>query len=558
MASHLTITSTAPTGVTSSKSFSGAASMTESGDGPLGIFGALLAGAAATTEQTGTAAGNGMSFDLGALIKLTLGAGGEGSDGQATDPEALAAPADGTGATTDAVVLPQPLVNFIDALTDLKTALESGKPVDPDLLGKVEQALSGLAEALGLDIDKLKAPKDISSLLAGMDGDRPDLAAMLAALLTPIAQSMDNVAASTTDTAAFAATTDRLAAIGDKMAALLAALEKGDVAAEKLATLGVSTSQPLDPEIEAALKRFAEAAKTAATPVPTEPALATPALKLSEPVLTGKAAETPVPSMSTSTSTAPTAATPAKTDTTDTASASSTPVTTAPEALGKEGSTSKESGTGTGNEPPRTAESVRNDRQPDGPVAFAPADAPAAQSSGQAAPQNQPQAVRLDAAANPRFVQVGYQTSQQQLNLPQLAFELARQVTDGNTRFQIRLDPPELGRIDVRLDIDKAGQVNARLMVEKAETLDLMQRDQRGLEKALQQAGVDTSKTNLEFSLKQNPFAGQQNQSWQGHGHGEPNGQTAAGTGGEEAEPAPPQVTLYRGALQASGVNIIA
>ncbi|NGP18470.1 flagellar hook-length control protein FliK [Devosia aurantiaca] len=86
---------------------------------------------------------------------------------------------------------------------------------------------------------------------------------------------------------------------------------------------------------------------------------------------------------------------------------------------------------------------------------------------------------------------------------------MARQVEGGNTRFQIRLDPPELGRIDVRLEIDNAGSVSARLTVEKAETLDLMQRDQRGLERALQQAGVDAGKTNLEFSLKQNPFAGQ-------------------------------------------------
>ena len=55
----------------------------------------------------------------------------------------------------------------------------------------------------------------------------------------------------------------------------------------------------------------------------------------------------------------------------------------------------------------------------------------------------------------------------------------------------------------------QAGQVNARLTVERAETLDLLQRDQRALERALAQAGLDASKTNLEFSLKQNPFAGQ-------------------------------------------------
>ncbi|WP_152662671.1 flagellar hook-length control protein FliK [Devosia soli] len=154
----------------------------------------------------------------------------------------------------------------------------------------------------------------------------------------------------------------------------------------------------------------------------------------------------------------------------------------------------------------------------------------------------------------PRLVQSGYQTSQQQLNLPQLAFEMSRQVQDGNTRFQIRLDPPELGRIDVKLEIDNRGHVHAKLTVEKAETLDLMQRDQRALERALQQAGLDQSKTNLEFSLKQNPFAGDQNQG-SGNGQGGSGGSQAES---EEIEAPVPAITLYRGALQASGVNIIA
>nr|WP_230989549.1 flagellar hook-length control protein FliK [Devosia faecipullorum] len=131
---------------------------------------------------------------------------------------------------------------------------------------------------------------------------------------------------------------------------------------------------------------------------------------------------------------------------------------------------------------------------------------------------------------------------------------MARQVQDGNTRFQIRLDPPELGRIDVRLDIDKAGQVHARLTVEKSETLDLMQRDQRALERALQQAGLDSGKTNLEFSLKQNPFAGQGDR----HDRGGEASLLGNDPAGGDAEEAPPTVNLYRGSLQASGVNIIA
>ena len=104
--------------------------------------------------------------------------------------------------------------------------------------------------------------------------------------------------------------------------------------------------------------------------------------------------------------------------------------------------------------------------------------------------------------------------------------------------------------------LTKAGiedaKLNARLIVEKAETLDLMQRDQRGLEKALHQAGLDSSKTNLEFSLKQNNGgdAQQQGRPWQA-------GNAQNGNGAETSEP-PPTINLYRASLSASGVNIIA
>ena len=72
----------------------------------------------------------------------------------------------------------------------------------------------------------------------------------------------------------------------------------------------------------------------------------------------------------------------------------------------------------------------------------------------------------------------------------------------GKKRFEIRLDPPELGRIDVRLEIDSDGQVKSRLIVERSETLDMLRRDAPQLERALQQAGLKTSDNALEFSLR--------------------------------------------------------
>jgi flagellar hook-length control protein FliK len=94
-----------------------------------------------------------------------------------------------------------------------------------------------------------------------------------------------------------------------------------------------------------------------------------------------------------------------------------------------------------------------------------------------------------------------------------LAVAIASQAQAGHTRFEIRLDPPELGRIDVRLDVHKDGQVTSRLVVEKAETLDLLRRDAPQLERALQDAGLKTSDNGLQFTLRDQGSSGQ-NQAW--------------------------------------------
>lgn len=97
--------------------------------------------------------------------------------------------------------------------------------------------------------------------------------------------------------------------------------------------------------------------------------------------------------------------------------------------------------------------------------------------------------------------------------LESLAVEIATRANKGERRFDIRLDPPELGRIDVRLEIDSKGNTTTKLIVERAETLDMLQRDARGLEKALQNAGLKTDAGGLQFSLQQDTQAqhGQQN-----------------------------------------------
>jgi flagellar hook-length control protein FliK len=94
-----------------------------------------------------------------------------------------------------------------------------------------------------------------------------------------------------------------------------------------------------------------------------------------------------------------------------------------------------------------------------------------------------------------------------------LAVEIAARAQAGQNRFEIRLDPPELGRIDVRLDIDSSGQVTSRLVVERADTLEHLRRDSAGLERALQDAGLKTGENGLQFSLRDQGFAGRDDNS---------------------------------------------
>jgi flagellar hook-length control protein FliK len=89
-----------------------------------------------------------------------------------------------------------------------------------------------------------------------------------------------------------------------------------------------------------------------------------------------------------------------------------------------------------------------------------------------------------------------------------LAVEIAARAQTGKNRFEIRLDPPELGRINVRLDLDHDGTVTSHLVVDRAETLDLLRRDAPNLERAFQQAGLKTSDNGLQFSLRDQTFAG--------------------------------------------------
>jgi flagellar hook-length control protein FliK len=90
-----------------------------------------------------------------------------------------------------------------------------------------------------------------------------------------------------------------------------------------------------------------------------------------------------------------------------------------------------------------------------------------------------------------------------------LAMEIAASARSGKTRFEIRLDPAELGRIDVRIDIDRHGQMTSHLTVERPETLSMLRQDANQLQRALDNAGLSTGNGGLQFSLRDQSSQGQ-------------------------------------------------
>lgn len=108
----------------------------------------------------------------------------------------------------------------------------------------------------------------------------------------------------------------------------------------------------------------------------------------------------------------------------------------------------------------------------------------------------------LDRLANGAPAQGAGQDVLRPTPLQMLPVEIGMQAMRGVTRFQIRLDPAELGRVEVKLEIKKTGEVEASLVVDRVETLSLLKRDANTLHQAFEQAGLKQSPDGLTFSLR--------------------------------------------------------
>jgi flagellar hook-length control protein FliK len=122
----------------------------------------------------------------------------------------------------------------------------------------------------------------------------------------------------------------------------------------------------------------------------------------------------------------------------------------------------------------------------------------------------------------------------------------------GVNRFEIRLDPAELGRIDVSLEIGEGGDVKAHLVVDRVETLALLQRDARTLERAFEQAGLKPSEGGVDLQLRDPSQDGRQPGRGTERGPGAPR-PAAPSAEASDAVPSPPPRRLWGGRV---GVDV--
>jgi hypothetical protein len=86
----------------------------------------------------------------------------------------------------------------------------------------------------------------------------------------------------------------------------------------------------------------------------------------------------------------------------------------------------------------------------------------------------------------------------------QVFSEVVRRFNGHDTTFQLRLDPPELGRVNVRLDVTHDHRVTALITADTPQALSDLARGARDLQQALQSAGLDLADDGLRFDLSSN------------------------------------------------------
>ena len=118
----------------------------------------------------------------------------------------------------------------------------------------------------------------------------------------------------------------------------------------------------------------------------------------------------------------------------------------------------------------------------------------------------------------------------------QIAVQIQKAVSEGVDHIRIQLKPAELGRVEVKLEVTEDGRAMAVVTADRSDTLDLLQRDARGLQQALEDAGLRTDSNSLSFNLRGEGTTFDQELAERGHAPSQDGSREAADDSTAEAE----------------------
>ncbi|MEQ1489442.1 MAG: flagellar hook-length control protein FliK [Terricaulis sp.] len=117
----------------------------------------------------------------------------------------------------------------------------------------------------------------------------------------------------------------------------------------------------------------------------------------------------------------------------------------------------------------------------------------------------------------------------------QVGREIVRKFSGGNSNFELRLDPADLGRVEVRMEVSRDNRVTAVITADNPQALAELARNARDLEQQLQSAGLQLSDHGLSFDLRQGAQGGESDGQRDSNARGESN--TASATPEQQAAP---------------------
>lgn len=84
----------------------------------------------------------------------------------------------------------------------------------------------------------------------------------------------------------------------------------------------------------------------------------------------------------------------------------------------------------------------------------------------------------------------------------QVVFQVKTTLKTGDSKISIQLHPEDLGKVDIAMEVGANGKTSVSITADNKQTLDLLQSDSKGLQKALADAGLKADSGSLSFNLR--------------------------------------------------------